>query len=292
MDKEGSPKEFWLEGEETYVCRPCAQFSSSLEVPKALLKFRRGNFGFISRNTAPSKIKYSTSSHERNSLHLWCLQKEIGVMQGVKTDQEERVLGEQVIRNAIHCFKRSHSSEDFVALNSLNHLTPGIGGAVKNNSSKAFFEIRELVWEVLSERIKKVFQRGEGVIDHICVSLDKVTTLHTSYTVVCTYYFLYGRIYVFINELCLMDEDDYSSEGCAEALVACLTRTLGITRTRLAVILRHLAYDGVYATKEQRTAGGGYLSLILHVARVLGVAEGSITGTWDVSHLLQVTTHT
>ena len=73
-------------------------------------------------------------------------------MQGVKTDQDERVLGKQVSRN--------HSAEEFVALNYLNHHTPVIRGKVKNNSVKAFFKMRELMWEVFSERIKKVFQRG------------------------------------------------------------------------------------------------------------------------------------
>jgi hypothetical protein len=71
-------------------------------------------------------------------------------------------------------------------------------------------------------------------------------------------------------------------------LVESLKRTLGITTARLRRILKHLVYDGVYATKEQRTGGGGSLNLIHFVARVLGMPEGSITGTWDVSHFLQV----
>ena len=85
-----------------------------------------------------------------------------------------------------------------------------------------------------------------------------------------------------------MGEEDYNSEGSARALVESVCKTLGITRAKSAKLLRHLAYDGVYATTEQRTGGGGSLNLINWVARELGVEEGSITGTWDHSHLLQV----
>jgi hypothetical protein len=53
-----------------------------------------------------------------------------------------------------------------------------------------------------------------------------------------------------------MEEDDYNSEGAASALIEALVRSLGVTRSRLASMLRHAAYDGVYATSEQRTGGG------------------------------------
>jgi hypothetical protein len=85
-----------------------------------------------------------------------------------------------------------------------------------------------------------------------------------------------------------MTEADYDSEGAAQALVDTQCSTLGITRSRLGKMLRHLAYDGVYATTEQRTGGGGSLNLTKFVARELGLKEGSIAGTWDFSHIFQV----
>ena len=47
------------------------------------------------------------------------------------------------------------------------------------------------------------------------------------------------------------------------------------------------SYDGVYATPEQRV--GGCLDLPGAMAAELGLADGSISGTWDFAHNLQVT---
>ena len=60
------------------------------------------------------------------------------------------------------------------------------------------------------------------------------------------------------------------------------------TRSWIADILRHFSYDGVYATKEERVAGGGSLCLINYVIVELGLEDGDITGTWDVAHVLQL----
>jgi hypothetical protein len=45
----------------------------------------------------------------------------------------------------------------------------------------------------------------------------------------------------------------------------------------------------VYATPDQRVAGGGCLNLVTMVAEELGLEDGSLTGTWDIAHNLQVT---
>ena len=44
----------------------------------------------------------------------------------------------------------------------------------------------------------------------------------------------------------------------------------------------------VYATNEQRVSGGGSLNLVNFVAEELGLEPGDISGTWDVSHQLQL----
>ena len=54
------------------------------------------------------------------------------------------------------------------------------------------------------------------------------------------------------------------------------------------MLLNIPSYDGVYATPEQRVGGGGCLDLPGAVAAELGLADGSITGTWDFAHNLQV----
>ena len=50
-------------------------------------------------------------------------------------------------------------------------------------------------------------------------------------------------------------------------LINTLLETLGVTRTRLASMLVHFVYDGVYATKEERVSGGGSLELKKKVAQ-------------------------
>ena len=51
-----------------------------------------------------------------------------------------------------------------------------------------------------------------------------------------------------------MKVDEYDEDGVARMLVDVLTRTLGITESRLADVLKYLSYDGVYAEKEERVA--------------------------------------
>ena len=97
-------------------------------------------------------------------------------------EENDKEAGMLVIKKAIHCLKRGQSAEDFVCLNNVNHLTSGTNAAVKNNSRKAFMEIRDLVVEETSQLIKTLF--NNGVIRDIAVTVDKVTSGHVSYSVV------------------------------------------------------------------------------------------------------------
>ena len=56
----------------------------------------------------------------------------------------------------------------------------------------------------------------------------------------------------------------------------------------ISKLIRLFSYDGVYASREERVDGGGSLDLSAKVAEELGLVEGSLTGTWDVAHQLQV----
>ena len=47
--------------------------------------------------------------------------------------------------------------------------------------------------------------------------------------------------------------------------------TLGVMRTRLANILVHFVYDGVYTLAEERVGGGGSLNLVRFVEDELGL---------------------
>ena len=64
-------------------------------------------------------------------------------------------------------------------------------------------------------------------------------------------------------------------------IVNALRDTLGLSRTQLANVLVHFSYDGVYASKEQRTDGGGSLDLPNHVSEAHGLPRNTLTETWD-----------
>mgnify|MGYP001167003868 FL=1 len=93
-----------------------------------------------------------------------------------------------------------------------------------------------------------------------------------------TYFFHEGKIYVILNKLTKLNSDEYDAEGTGYMVINTLKETLGVSETRLAMMLVHFTYDGVYATSEERIHGGGCLNLIKNVAALLGLNEGAITG--------------
>ena len=69
----------------------------------------------------------------------------------------------------------------------------------------------------------------------------------TSYTVLMTYFFYDGKIYVILNKLHKLSTKEYSGEETATMVINVLCETLGYTKTKLAKVLKHFVYDGVYA---------------------------------------------
>ena len=110
------------------------------------------------------------------------------------------------------------------------------------------------------------------------MTLDKVTVQRTSFTVICTYFFNDGRIHVILNKLRKLSTEEYDGRGTAIMLIDTLCETLGFTKMRLSRVLKHLVYDGVYASPEERIAGGGSLDLKKHVSEILGLDPESLTG--------------
>ena len=93
-----------------------------------------------------------------------------------------------------------------------------------------------------------------------------------------TFFFHEGKIHCILNKLEKLTTLDYTSNGTALMVVRVLNETLGLTNTKLARILKHFVYDGVYASNEERIKGGGCLDIKKHVAEVLGLNAGEITG--------------
>ena len=115
-----------------------------------------------------------------------------------------------------------------------------------------------------------------------------MTVQSRSWTCILTYFFCEGVIWVILNGLMMMSTDVYDALGTAMGVIDKIKGSLGYTRRKLSQTCVNFTYDGAYATVEQRVAGGGTLSLIDNVTRVLGVPEKSITGVWDFAHNMQI----
>jgi hypothetical protein len=144
--------------------------------------------------------------HTETSLHIYCCLRK-------KKEEKEEVIFEKAnnhaaritTRNVIKTLKRGGSFVDFVAENNIFHLEAehqDITVTTKNDSTASFFQIRDVVFEVVSEKTKSWFAPGgKGMVEEIAVTLDKVTNQRESYTAILTYFFYNGVIYVILNKL-------------------------------------------------------------------------------------------
>ena len=292
-EEESKLKDNWLTGDIMVVCRPCSLYSQSPDVPSQMRASSRGGFGTgtIMRKNKKGRfrakwdLKDKCNQHENTNLHIWCAVQEKKESEKKASFEERNAeAGRSAILCALKNLKRGGSSADFLGDLNLLSLTPGVVYAVKNNSSTAYYDLRDLAYECVSEKFQTFFTD----IEDLAVSLDKVTVYHTSYTVVITYFFWEGRLHVVLNQLTKLKEEDYDAVGTAEMVINTLCLSLGYTRTKLAQRLRHFIYDGVYASPEERVSGGGCLSLVDTVTEALGLTKGDISGVWDMSHNLQV----
>ena len=90
--------------------------------------------------------------------------------------------------------------------------------------------------------------------------------------------FILGKIHVILNKLHKLSKEQYDSVGTANMVIDVLCETLGVSRNRLATILTHLIYDGVYASPEERVSGGGCLDLKNNICKLLKIHSDNITG--------------
>ena len=276
----------WESGLLSDICLPCLKYSDLEEVPALLRGEKRGNFGYIkTENDENRSITRNKKRHEKSELHIWCLKKgeQIDAIKEIQKSRNARA-SQNVVRNALLCLQRGGSSDMFLALVNKDNLTEGVQVPTKNDSAKTFFDLRKVIFEEHSKRIKQFFQDN---VKHITVTLDKVTVESTSYMVILTYFFFEGQIFLCLNKLEKMSEDDYDGEGTAVMVVRVLEETLGYNRFGLAQSLVHFVYDGVFANKEERVKGGGCLSLRKEMCKQLGLDDGAISGDWDAAHNMQ-----
>jgi hypothetical protein len=191
---------------------------------------------------------------------------------------------EKIVENAVFCLKQSHSGKDFIRLNDKDQMNCPDSFPTKNDGMQSFFEIRNIVFEELSD----IARNRLRLIKNASFSLDKVTIKSIPYTVLVTYYFWEGEIHIFLNSIHQMKSTEYSGESTAEMIGRDLMTSLGMSREQIGRVFVHAVYDGVYATKEERKMGGGCLSLKNHFAKWCGQDDDVFSGSWDLGHLLQL----
>ena len=288
QQQENQPVSSWTKVGSCEMCQNCVRYGSSEDVPQKLKSFHKGTFGLVSLNQSAFHVKQHKVRHEQTELHMWCYLKSEKVKKDeIDSEMLSENAGLKIVRNAILCLKKSWSSEDFQALNDKDDLTDEIHGknATKNDSRAEFFALRNIAFDKATQKVKALFQQ----INFFGLSLDKVTTNRNSYTVLVTYFFWDGIIYVVLNALIKMTSSDYDSSGTADMILKCLQDTLGLSLTEIGAKLVHVSFDAVYADQDQRIRGGGSLSLAATVSQKLGLEEKAITGNIDGAHNLQST---
>ena len=272
----------WMATDTHYICQSCLRYKKADNVPVQLKQQLKGNFGFVAAN---SMAKHHCTRHEMNDLHKWCVeeQKRQDAL-NKETEEKSRQAGMLIVRNALFCLKRGLSAKDFMCLNDKDNMTEGITAATKNDSKIQFFDIRNIAFEKLTNMVKDIFAN----IEWFSLTLDKVTVGHISYTVIMTYFFFGGRIYVLLNKLVHLTTKDYNGPGTAEMVLKCLEETTRLTRSEISEKLVHVSYDGVYAEGDERIRGGGSLSLRSNLEAKLGLEKGTIKGSWDPAHRMQL----
>lgn len=255
--------DFWVKSEEAWVCRPCLNFANSKERPMKLNKFYKFNFGVLtiskqgddSTRQSRKNERQSRHTHESSALHIWCAQM-------YKDNQKERDMelkrneegAEKIVTNILFCLQNSLSAHAYRKMNNKDALRDK-DFPTKNDGIQSFFQVRDLAYDSLlqtmSEKLKSVRSAS--------FSLDKVTVRMVPYTVLVTYFFHDGKLNTYLNAVYPMKSDQYSGEETAKFVGKELMRTLNLTRHEVATKFVHSCYDGVYASKEERSRGGGCL---------------------------------
>ena len=244
--EEKQREEFWQEGSDFLVCKPCSALAKTPEVPRELVKSiiggRLGIIGKLQGNgelKSAGRLRRQMNEHKETSIHKWCSKKmEDNKKVKKKFEEENRDVGYNVILAFLKCARRGLSATDFQDNIDFLHLIPGLQKSQKNDSSGRFFQLRSDTFEVMTEAMHDMFKGEEGITE-ISVTLDKVTVQHRSFTVLLTLFFVEGKIYCALNDLLTMTEDDYDARGTAAMVVRCLKETLGLSRTQLAAKLVH-----------------------------------------------------
>ena len=276
--------------DEKLYCEPCFRQTSSLSFPSHLKPGIKGNHGIFNK---PNDPKYKTNKerkkclldHTRSEVHCWCVNQEKNAMTQHDAEAEvNRRCAEILVTNAYGCLKDLDGSKKFCRLNDMLEMLIPSEYPTKNDGRQMFFSLREIVFEKLTQKIREKFKSTKSA----CFTLDKVTVRRTPFTVIMTYFFANGKIHVLLNSIHKMKYEEYDGKGSAKMVGKVLMNSLGLTKQEVGEKFRHGTYDGVYASADERVAGGGCLSLMHHFANWCELPEQNFSGNWDVGHKLQL----
>ena len=88
-------------------------------------------------------------------------------------------------------------------------------------------------------------------------SFIEINLIHSGVNVL----FFQWKISVVLYEIYAMHTDKLDGEETADLVINCLQKMLGLSLEDISEKLEHLVFDGVYEETENRTRGGGSLSL-------------------------------
>ena len=271
----------WKEIADEMICLSCHENKNDPKMPQHYKAGLAGKFGVFKRNQSSSNLKSAVKRHLETAAHQWC----DGNAKKIKTClSKDKEAARKIVVNILFCLLNSESAQTYVKLCDKDEITSNSEWATKNDGRQMFFEVRDLVYEELKKNICTLIE----ATDFVSVTLDKVTVCGETYTVIITYLFNGGKIHWFLNELHFMKSDELDGPGCAKMLIKTLMYSLNLTKADLANKLRHIVYDGVYADTKERVAGGGSLNIVHHVETLLDLPEGTITGSWDAGHKMQL----
>lgn len=120
------------------------------------------------------------------------------------------------------CLLNGGSATDYAKLNSKDEITDE-NFPTKNDGKETFFELREIIFEQLTDTIKEHFK----TVKNASFSLDKVTVRNISYTVLVTYFFHDGKLRAVLNSIHQMKSDEYDADSTAKMIGKDLMVTLG-----------------------------------------------------------------
>ena len=283
--------DIWEINDNKRVCIPCRDIGHNEDIPENLKSHNKSSFGILkirplserNKNTKKEQKK-QYRDHESNPLHKWCLYKYLFQRKEEKEEETKNIkASETIARHVIFCLLNSLSAAAYIKLNDLYELK-NEDFANKNDGKQCFYELRDICFETMQEKVLKHLKS----VKHAAFSLDKVTVGNTPYTVLVTYYCYKGKLCVFLNSVHPMKSDEYGGEKTAEFIGKELMRTLKLSKEEVGAKYVHMVYDGVYATREERVKGGGYLDLKKHFAAWCNKDLKILTSSWDLGHIMQL----